>query len=311
MKYKFNQQSLSFEKVEKTVKQRIKNLLLHLATAIAFATIILIFWSFFFDSPKEKQLKREVKEYNLKISQLEKKVDILSQVLNDYQEKDKSLYRSILEANPQESNVSIEALTSYNDLSQKEALTRLQLKTDLLVTETQQLLLSYCELWKLAQNKKEIYSHIPAISPVKNPQVISGFGPRYHPIYKILRPHTGIDIIGKKGTPIYATADGTICNPNVGTSGYGILVAINHGNGYQTIYAHLSKKNVHIGQKVKRGEVIGYMGNSGLSSGVHVHYEVIKNGVKVNPIHYFFADITPEEYDAILKQASEINQSLS
>ena len=133
---------------------------------------------------------------------------------------------------------------------------------------------------------------------------------RYHPIYKILRRHTGIDIIGRKGTPIYATADGVVSSEEAG-AGYGITVIINHGNGYKTLYAHLSKKNVRTGQKVKRGEVIGYMGSSGLSVSSHLHYEVMKNDTKVNPVHYFFADLTPEEYNQILEEASKINQSLS
>ena len=159
---------------------------------------------------------------------------------------------------------------------------------------------------KIVEHKDEYLSHIPAIAPVKNPKIYSGFGVRVHPIYKIARRHTGIDFIGKRGEPIYATADGVVSQDGAG-SGYGISVVINHGNGYRTVYAHLSKKAVRGGQKVKRGEVIGYMGSSGLSSGIHLHYEVEKNGQKINPIHFFFADLSPEEYEQMLKEADMEN----
>ena len=313
MKYKFNPKSLSFEKADKTASQIIRTIVTYTAAALAFAIIVILIWTTFFDSPKEKRLKRQIKEYDMAINQMEKRVDLLSKVVIDLQKKDNSLYRSILEANPSTEPITMDELTSmameYN-ISDKDALTRLQLKTNWLTAATQQQLISYEDLWKKAQNKEEIFQHIPAISPVKNPTVVSGFGNRFHPIYKILRRHTGIDFVGKKGTPIYATADGRIINGD-GLTGYGITVTIDHGNGYQTLYAHLSKKLVRPGQKVKRGEVIGYMGCSGLSSGTHLHYEVIKDGVKVNPIHYFFADLTAEEYNKILQQASQINQSMS
>lgn len=152
---------------------------------------------------------------------------------------------------------------------------------------------------------------IPAIRPIKNmKRISSGFGYRYHPILKILRPHTGIDIAAPKGTPIYATADGVVSRESPG-SGYGITVVLNHGYSYKTLYAHLSKKAVRPGKRVKRGDIIGYVGSTGLSFGPHLHYEVIKGGVRVNPVHYFFNDITPEEYDMILESSKVVNQALS
>ncbi len=314
MKYKFNQKSLSFERYKKTAKQHIITIVWHAVTAIAFATIVLVIWNLFFDSPKEKQLKRKLEEYNTTISELENRVDLMLNVVQDFQEKDNALYRNILEANPSDTSKSYQELFAYansKNMSDKEMLERLKVKTNILTLEAQKQLESYQELWQLSQKKEEIYRCIPAIAPVKNPVVVSGFGTRYHPIYKILRRHTGVDFIGKKGTPIYATADGTVAGNVQGMSGYGTMVLINHGNGYQTLYGHLSKKSVRAGQKVKRGEIIGYLGSTGLSSGTHLHYEVIKNGIKVDPIHYFFADLTPEEYNEILEKASEINQSMS
>ncbi|MDR0368190.1 MAG: M23 family metallopeptidase [Bacteroidales bacterium] len=315
MKYKFNHKSLSFERAKATPLQVFKQILSYVAAAIAFAVVTLILYTFFFESPKEKQLKRELHDYHETISLIEKRMDLLTTVLQDLEEKDNNLYRAILDATPPNKDIQLGDLQSYYALlssqNHSEALNRLQLKTNVLTQRTQHQLLSYEHLWELAKEKDTIQASIPAISPVKNPTIVSGFGMRFHPIYKILRPHTGVDLIGKKGTPIYATADGTvISNPN-SYSGYGITVILDHGRGYQTLYAHLSKKNVKDGQRVKRGDVIGFMGTTGLSVGVHLHYEVIKNGKKVNPVHYFFGNLTPEEYNRILQQASEANQSLS
>ncbi|MDR0368440.1 MAG: M23 family metallopeptidase [Bacteroidales bacterium] len=315
MKYKFNHKSLSFERAKATPLQVFKQILSYLAAAVAFAAVTLIFYTFLFESPKEKRLKRELQDYHQTISLIEKRMDLLSAVLQDLEEKDNNLYRAILDAAPPDRDIQIGDLQSYYALlssrNHSEALNQLQLKTSVLTQRAQHQLLSYERLWELAQEKDAIQASIPAISPVKNPTVISGFGMRYHPIYKISRPHTGIDLIGKSGTPIYATADGVVVSNPDGYSGYGITVILDHGRGYQTLYAHLSKKNVKEGQRVKRGEVIGFMGTTGLSVGVHLHYEVIKNGEKVNPVHYFFGDLSPEEYNKILQQASEVNQSLS
>jgi len=315
VKYKFNHKSLSFERIKTTPFQWLKRILSYLATAVSFAVVVLIIWTVFFESPKEKQLKRELQSYNQTLTSLQKRIDLLTTVLQGMEDKDDNLYRAILDAEPAVRDLSVKdfeeqyaVLSSHN---QSDALKKMQMKTNILTLRTQTQLNSYQELWKLAQEKEAIRASIPAISPVKNPTVISGFGFRYHPVYKILRKHTGIDIIGKKGTPIYATADGVVIADQEGYSGYGITVHINHGRGYQTLYAHLSKAIVKPGKKVKRGEVIGYMGSTGLATGVHLHYEVIKNGEKVNPIHYFFGDLTPKEYNEILKQASEVNQSLS
>jgi len=164
---------------------------------------------------------------------------------------------------------------------------------------------------QLAKQKETMLQSIPAIRPLKNMSSISsGFGMRYHPILKTLRRHTGIDIAAPRGTPVYATADGTVSRED-GGSGYGITVIINHGYSYKTLYAHLSKKAVKPGQRVTRGQVIGYVGNTGLSFGSHLHYEVIKSGTPVNPVHFFFNDITPKEYDEILESSKKINQALS
>lgn len=280
--------------------------------ALACAFVCWLIYSNFFTSPKERRLERELEETNLQINYLERRVNLLSNVLKGMEDKDDNMYRALLDAEPVSNrelwaeNVKITDVSKVNSKSLRD----LSRKVDLLSARTQSEMKSYSELWKMIQNKEERLSHIPAISPVKNPKVISGFGMRYHPIYKILRRHTGIDLIGKRGQPVYATADGVVSREKPG-SGYGIAVLLNHGSGYQTLYAHLSKAAVKAGQKVKRGEVIGYMGSSGLASGTHLHYEVIKNGKKINPIHFFYGDISPAEYEQMLKDASVVNQALS
>ena len=312
MKYRFNHKSLSFEVEEISFRQRIKKILSYAATAIVFAVGCLLIYANFFSSPKEKRLKRELESTNLQIAYLDRRVNQLSHVLKGLEEKDDNLYRVLLDAEPAKERNAYwavqEAPPSQHVTSKMvEDLSR---KVNLLMLRTGKELESYAELWGMLQNMDERMSRIPAISPVKNPKVVSGFGMRYHPVYKILRRHTGVDLIGKRGQPIYATADGTVSSENPG-SGYGISVVINHGNGYQTIYAHLSKANVRPGQKVKRGAVIGQMGSSGLASGVHLHYEVVKNGQKVNPVHFFYGDLSPEEYEQILKDAAVVNKALS
>jgi len=315
MKYKFNYKSLSFEEAKTTPLQWFRKILVHFATAVTFVVIVVAIWISFFESPKEKQLKREVRTYKTEVTAMQKQINLLSNVLKGFENKDDNLYRAILDAEPPKRELDRDSLeeqyATYIASNNSEMLNQLQIKLDILTQHTKNQLNSYKELWKFAQEKESILAGIPAISPVKNPVIVSGFGMRYHPVYKILKMHTGIDIIGKHGTPIYATADGVVIDQADGYSGYGITVFINHGRGYKTIYAHLSKKVVRIGQKIKRGDVIGYMGTTGLSVGTHLHYEVFKNNAHVNPIHYFFGDLTPEEYNTILEKASEVNQSLS
>jgi len=315
MRYKFNYKSLSFEVAKTTPLQWVRRILTHLTTAVTFATIVVIAWISFFESPKEKQLKREVQSYQTEVAEMQKQVNLLSNILKGFEDKDDNLYRLILDVDPpqrSEDKSSLEQRYATRLVgNSSEAVNQLQYKIDILTRRTYTQLNSYKKLLQLAQEKESIQASIPAISPVKNPVIVSGFGMRYHPVYKILKKHTGIDIIGQHGTPIYATADGTVSDGLDGYLGYGVMVLIDHGRGYKTVYAHLSKKLVKTGQKVKRGDKIGYMGSSGLAIGTHLHYEVFKNGEHVNPIHYFFGDLTPEEYNSILEKASEVNQSLS
>jgi murein DD-endopeptidase MepM/ murein hydrolase activator NlpD len=315
--YYFNPSTLSFEKAEFSVKDIAKRALWLVATAFSFALVFVWISFYVIDSPKEKRLQKENNELKEKIKQINQQLDVMEIVLNDIQDRDDNIYRSIFEVEPipiENRNPFFNKDTKYDKIAEHETTKLLNIisdKTNQMIVQLSIEKRSMDTVASLVNRKSDMLNSIPAIRPIKNMyQVTSGFGRRYHPILKTIRMHTGIDITAPKGTPIYATADGVVSSDE-GGSGYGITVVINHGYSYQTLYAHMSKKIVKPGQKIKRGQLIGYVGNTGLSMGAHLHYEVIKGGNPVNPVHYFFSDITPQEYDAILESSKKMNQSLS
>lgn len=315
--YYFNPKTLSFEKKDFSLKETLKRVAWFLATAISFSAIIIWISFYLIDSPKELMLRRENNELKNELKKLDRRIDELTLMSKDIQERDDKIYRTIFETDPVPMNERYPFLVEkneYKDIKSEEVIKMLNdihLKTDKLCIGLAKQSYSFDTIANLVNTRSEMLQSIPAIRPLPNMyEISSGFGYRYHPILKVLRPHTGVDISAAKGTPVHATADGVVSRQEPG-SGYGISVVLNHGYSYQTVYAHLSKKLVKPGEKVKRGQVIGYVGNTGLSFGSHLHYEVIKNGKHVNPVHYFFNDITPEEYDAILKSSQKVNQALS
>lgn len=315
--YYFNPKTLSFEKKKFSWKDIVKRVVWFLATALAFSVVIVWISFYLIDSPKELMLRQENDQLKKELSQLNKRYDQLTSVATDMQERDDNIYRAIFESDPMPMserypflarNVNHKAVTSPDAI---EIINEIQHKADRLTVALAAQSRSFDTIATLIGKKKEMLQSIPAIRPLPNCyNISSGFGYRFHPILKVLRPHTGIDISAAKGTPVYATADGVVSRETPG-GGYGNVIVINHGYSYKTLYAHLSKKAVKPGEKVTRGQVIGYVGNTGLSLGAHLHYEVIKDGTRVNPIHFFFQDITPEEYDAILKSSQKVNQALS
>ena len=315
--YYFNPKTLSFEKEKLSLKDILKRLAWFAATAVSFAVLVLWIAFYVFDSPKEKMLQKENNQLKQRLKSIDNQLEMIDVVLEDIRERDNEVYRTIFEAEPLSVDPRFEKFftsSQYDNLSPDDAsklLDAIEKKTDEIILQLAIQSKSLDTVIEMAHKKADMIAAIPAIRPLKNMyNITSGFGRRFHPILKILRPHTGIDIAAPRGTPVYATADGVVSR-EIGGAGYGIDVIINHGYSYKTVYAHLSKKLVKAGQKVKRGQIIGYVGNTGLSFGSHLHYEVIKNGVYVNPVHYFFSDITPEEYDLILKSSKEVNQVLS
>lgn len=314
--YHFNTKTLSFEKVKLSVKDIVKRVLWIFASALTFAAIFIWIAFYLIDSPKEKMLQQENEKLKAQIKSLDKRLDVMSDALADIENRDDNIYRVIFETNPLPAEQRYPQLYAQKNANLDngdafELMKGVSDKADRLIVQLSAQSRSFDTIADVAQRKSDMLMSIPAIRPMKNiHSVTSGFGRRYHPILKTMRMHTGVDIAAPKGTPIYATADGRVTS-QTGGSGYGITVVINHGYSYQSLYAHLSKKVVKPGEKVKRGQLIGYVGNTGLSFGPHLHYEVIKGGVKVNPVHYFFDDITPQEYDAILESSKIVNQALS
>ena len=268
-----------------------------------------------FDSPKEKRLKREAAQYRHRLEAVNRHVARAEQVLTDLEQRDDELYRTIFGVEPLRDSVPFTPLLTDNtevDPLLRSTTRRVDSLSNRLYAQS----LSMDEVYAMARSKQDRMAAIPAIMPVrkKDGQIVSGFGYRYHPILRTMRMHTGIDISARKGTPVYATGDGVVivAGPSAeGYAGYGIVCVIDHGFGFKTLYAHLGKVTVKKGQQVRRGEQIGTLGSTGLSQGPHVHYEVMQNNKKVNPVYFFFNDLTPAEYEQVIELANQENQCLS
>lgn len=318
-RYKFNSKSLEIEKVEITLKDKLLKIGSYIITAVVFAVITTIVAFHIIDSPKERALMREIEHYKLQNEIINDQLNTIDMVLSDLQYRDDNIYRVIFGTEPvskAERRSGIGGVDRHKHLygyDSSEELIRTAMRVDdisrRLVVQSK----SFDKVFELAKQKDEMMASIPAIVPIKGgaSKIVSGFGYRIHPIYRTRRMHTGVDIAAKRGTPIYASGNGVVVRPVRGMGGYGRHVVIDHGFGYQSLYAHLSKVEVRPGQRVKRGEVIGYVGSTGLSVAPHLHYEVIHNNRKVNPVHYFYNDLNPAEYEEVIKLASRDNQPLS
>lgn len=317
-KYYFNTNSLKYEKVVIPWGKRILRVLGFIATAIVFSVVIVAIAYAYLDSPKEKQLKREISQLTLQYEILQQRFEHVDNVLKDIQHRDDNIYRVIFEAEPIPSTV---RKAGYGGVNRYKALEGME-NSDLIINTarkldelTKQLYVqskSFDEIVELAKDKSHMLASIPAIQPVSNKdltRIASGFGYRIHPIYKTSKMHEGIDFTAPIGTDIYAAGNGTVKEVVYGDRGYGNYVLISHGFGYETLYAHMSKVNARPGQKVKRGDVIGKVGSTGASTAPHLHYEVIKQGTKINPINFFYNDLTPEEYEKMIEISSQSNQS--
>ena len=318
VKYFYNTHTLSYEKVKFSWGNSLLRIFGFLCAAAVFAFVIMYFAYTYLDSPKEKILKRELAQMRTQYNSLNNRMKNLDKVMGDLQDRDDNIYRVIFEAEPIPQDVRQAGFGGANLYAKLEGFS----SSDLMVSTTETLdklsrqmyiqSKSYDELKKKIDNKTQMLQAIPAIQPVSNKnlmRIASGFGYRINPIYKIMQFHSGIDFTASMGTPIYATGDGVVSFASYDNSGYGMHVIINHGYGYQTLYGHMSRMKVNIGQNVKRGEVIGFVGSTGASTGPHCHYEVIKGGAKIDPSNFFYNDLSPAEYEKMLQQAAKSNQS--
>jgi murein DD-endopeptidase MepM/ murein hydrolase activator NlpD len=318
IKYFYNTHTLSYEKVKTSYGVLAMRIFGFLSAALVFAVITVFFAYKYLDSPKEKILKRELAKTKSQYGLLNRRLQKMELVLKDIQDRDDNTYRVIFEANPidpAQREGGYGGANLYADLDGYDNSEMMVNSTKTMNKLSRQLYVqskSFDEIYKLIKNKTQMLQCIPAIQPISNKQltrIASGFGYRIDPIYKIMKFHSGIDFTAGTGTPIYATGDGVVTLATFDNSGYGMHVVINHGYGYQTLYGHMSRLKATVGQKVKRGDVIGYVGSTGKSTGPHCHYEVIKSGGQIDPINYFFSDMTPAEYEKMLTKAKENNQS--
>ena len=284
---------------------------------VAFLFAILLFT--FIKSPKEKAQARELEYMKLKYEILNDRLDDLEALMTDMEQRDNNLYRMMFEADPIPSQVRRSGFSDadrYADLygyMNSDLVVSAARKMDVIASQLYNQSVSYDSLFVMARNKSDMLAHIPAIFPLKETEVkyiSSYFGYRPDPIYKIEKFHSGMDFTAALGTEAYATGDGVVYDVERNEWGYGNMVILDHGYGYKTRYAHLLKPAVRKGQKVKRGQVIGYIGATGKATGVHLHYEVLKNDDQIDPINFFYQDLTPDEYDLILQQSTLPTQTM-
>lgn len=321
IKYYYDTETCKYERIKTTSGDIFLNALGLLSLTLAMAVGLVVLYSNYFESPRELLLSNEVKEMEYLYQNLSKEVKKLDNELAHLEHRDDNIYRAVLGAEPIDKSVreaGVGGVDRYLDIKKKDLvhedfLIKLHERVDKLKRKVYIESKSQDDVIALAENKEKLFAAIPAIQPVANKELIalaSGFGMRIHPVYKVRKMHTGVDFAAQIGTPIYATADGVIDKLEVSFSGYGKQLEIDHGFGYRTRFAHMHGFAVRFGQKVKRGDLIGYVGETGLSTAPHLHYEVFVNGIHVNPIHYFFNDLNAKDYEKIIALASVENQSL-
>jgi len=288
------------------------------ASAIVTALIIVAFAFRFLDSPKEKILRLQYERSQQDLNAIGSRIKMIDQQMKQLEKRDNDVYRSIFEASPVADSARQKQMEIENEIRLVSSMDENELAYSLAATlnsiagrmKFQEQ--SYSDIEKMIRDKAKLLASTPAIQPVSNKdltRVASGYGSRIDPVYKTVKFHAGLDFAAPQGTPIYATADGRVTTAGNLGNGYGNHVEINHGYGYETLYGHMVRVKVKVGQMVKRGEVIGWVGSTGKSTGPHLHYEVHKGGRSIDPIYFFYNDLTPEQYQHILKLAASSNQS--
>ncbi len=311
-KYKFNTNSLSFEKSKLTFFEFIIKAISYLSIGAVISAVVIYFAPNYIDQKLNSDLYQMTSKYQI----INTKLEQLNLVLKDLTDRDNNIYRVVFEADPIPNSIrgveKIQQNIKLNSFTNAELMdytfTSIKSITQQMYVQSK----SFDEIVSMAKNKQKILASIPAIMPINSKDlkhVPGGFGWRMHPIYKTTQYHPGMDFTAEQGTPIYATGDGVIQESVMQMQGYGYYVLINHGFAYQTRYAHMCKINAKEGAPVKRGDLIGYVGSTGLSTGPHIHYEVIKNGEPVNPVNFYYNNLTPEEYQIILKLSSSSTPS--
>jgi murein DD-endopeptidase MepM/ murein hydrolase activator NlpD len=317
-KYFFNPASLSYEKVERPLKRKLGRWLILFAVAAAYAVLVLFAGFNFFDSPKEKAIKRELSQMQFQYEVLNDRLDQIVEVMDELQDRDDNIYRVIFEAEPIPDPVrkagygGVDRYAKLDGYANSNILIETTKKLDQITSQLVVQSKSFDEVYEMAMNKADFLASTPAIQPISNKdlkRLSSYFGYRMDPYYKVMKLHEGVDFSAPIGTDIYATGDGVVKEVKKIKRGYGNHILIDHGYGYETFYAHCHKILVTKGQKVVRGQVIGQVGNSGKSTAPHLHYEVRKNNRAIDPINFFFNDLTPEQYEKVIEMSEQMGQS--
>ena len=313
VKYYYNTNTLRYEKLVVPLRVKLLRVMGFLASAIVTALIIVAFAFRFLDSPKEKLLRLQYDRSQQDLNVISSRVKLMDQQMKQLEKRDNDVYRSIFEASPvadsarqkqmeMENEIRLVSSMDENELAYSLATTLNSISGRMKFQEK-----SYADIERMIRDKAKLLASTPAIQPVSNKdltRVASGYGSRIDPVYKTVKFHAGLDFAAPQGTPIYATADGRVTTAGNLGNGFGNHVEINHGYSYETLYGHMVRVKVKVGQMVKRGEVIGWVGSTGKSTGPHLHYEVHKNGRPIDPIYFFYNDLTPEQYQQILKLAA-------
>jgi murein DD-endopeptidase MepM/ murein hydrolase activator NlpD len=321
VKYYFDTESLAYRKIKPKLSKKLGYIgLFLLASALfGFLCFVALLNTSLLDTPKDRLQAREIETMKLRYSILNKKMDEVSEVLEEVAERDNNIYRAYFNTSPipsEQRKAGFGGVNRYRELegfNNSDLVINTSKRVDIISKELAIQSKSLDEILKLAKEKNKLLAAIPAIQPVKNEQlkrIASGFGYRNDPFTKVRKMHEGMDFTASTGTPIYATGDGVVISADNSKSGYGNHIEIRHGFGYLTLYGHLSKYKCRRGQRVKRGDIIGYVGSTGRSEAPHLHYEVHKDGKTVNPINFYYGNISAAEYVAISKVANQENQSL-
>ncbi len=321
VKYYYDAENLAYKIIKPMRGKKVGVLLLFLFSSALFGFLcfVVLLNTPFFETPKDKLQAREIENMKINYEILNKRMEQINEVLENVEERDNNLYRAYFNASPipeEQRKAGFGGINRYKELegfNNSELVINTTKRLDVIAKELVVQSKSLDEIAKLAKDKQKLLSAIPAIQPIKNEDLrhmASGFGYRNDPFTKIRKFHAGMDFSARTGTPIYATGDGVVVAADNRMSGYGNRIVIRHGFGYETLYAHLSKYKAKAGQKVKRGDVIGYVGSTGRSEAPHLHYEVHKNGEVINPINFYYGNISAKEYILISKLANQENQSL-
>ncbi|MGB6154122.1 MAG: M23 family metallopeptidase [Pricia sp.] len=321
VKYYYDPDTLSYRKIEPKKSRRYRNIALFILGSFFFGllALILLLNTNLINTPQELSLQREVNNYELQFDLLNRKMEQIEEVLANIEDRDNNIYRLYFEANPipeEQRRAGFGGVNRYKSLegfNNSDMVIATTKRLDIIKKQMAIQSKSLDEITDLAAEKEKLLMAIPAIQPVRNEDLkhmASGYGWRTDPFTKARKMHRGMDFSAKKGTPIYATGDGKVTRADNNSSGYGKHIRIDHGYGYRTLYGHMSEYNVKRHQKVKRGDLIGFVGSTGRSEAPHLHYEVWKDEERINPINFYYGSLSAKEFEAMLKQSQQENQSL-